>query len=157
MRYSWIPARLYNNENPVLRPTTSDFESETCLEKLSAIPTQVFSNTFEKIDAFLGIIEARLIILHKSAFECTSSIALFEPVRSNERSVVLFTKTMPRQIINYAYTLMYTFQFAPAANIIYPDYHNQANNQIISMAMIETEEAVKNAEEICATPGLTGI
>ena len=25
------------------------------------------------------------------------------------------------------------------------------------MAMIETEEAVKNAEAICATPGLTGI
>lgn len=43
------------------------------------------------------------------------------------------------------------------ANLIYPDYHNQANDQIISMAMIETEEAVSNAEEICATPGLTGI
>ena len=34
------------------------------------------------------------------------------------------------------------------ANIIYPDYHNQANDQIISMAMIETEEAVKNADLI---------
>ena len=43
------------------------------------------------------------------------------------------------------------------ANLIYPDYHNQANDQIISMAMIETEEAVSNAEVICATPGLTGI
>ena len=43
------------------------------------------------------------------------------------------------------------------AGIIYPDYHNQANTQIISMAMIETVEAVANVEEICATPGLTGI
>ena len=43
------------------------------------------------------------------------------------------------------------------AGIIYPDYHNQANKQIISMAMIETEQAVANAEEICSTPGLTGI
>ena len=43
------------------------------------------------------------------------------------------------------------------ANIIYPDYHNQSNKQIISMAMIETEQAVENAKEICSTPGLTGI
>jgi 4-hydroxy-2-oxoheptanedioate aldolase len=43
------------------------------------------------------------------------------------------------------------------AGIIYPDYHNQANKQIVSMAMIETEQAVANVEEICATPGLTGI
>jgi 4-hydroxy-2-oxoheptanedioate aldolase len=43
------------------------------------------------------------------------------------------------------------------AGIIYPDYHNQANSQIVSMAMIETEQAVENVEEICATPGLTGI
>ena len=43
------------------------------------------------------------------------------------------------------------------AGIIYPDYHNQANSQIVSMAMIETEQAVANAEEICSTPGLTGI
>ena len=43
------------------------------------------------------------------------------------------------------------------AGIIYPDYHNQANSQIVSIAMIETEQAVENVEEICATPGLTGI
>ena len=43
------------------------------------------------------------------------------------------------------------------AGIIYPDYHNQANKQIVSLAMIETEEAVANAEAICSTPGLTGI
>ncbi len=43
------------------------------------------------------------------------------------------------------------------ASIIYPDYHNQANKQIVSLAMIETEEAVANAEAICSTPGLTGI
>ena len=43
------------------------------------------------------------------------------------------------------------------ANIIHSDYHNSANNQIISLAMIETEQAVENAEAICSTPGLTGI
>ena len=43
------------------------------------------------------------------------------------------------------------------ANIIHPDYHNSANDQIISLAMIETEQAVENAEAICSTPGLTGI
>ncbi len=43
------------------------------------------------------------------------------------------------------------------AGTIYPDYHNEANRQIVSMAMIETEEAVGNAEEICSTPHLTGI
>ena len=43
------------------------------------------------------------------------------------------------------------------ANIIHSDYHNSANDQIISLAMIETEQAVENAEAICSTPGLTGI
>ena len=43
------------------------------------------------------------------------------------------------------------------AGMIYPDYHAQANREIVSMAMIETEQAVNNAEDICSTPGLTGI
>ncbi len=43
------------------------------------------------------------------------------------------------------------------AGAINADYHNQANTQIVSMAMVETEQAVNNVAEICATPGLTGI
>lgn len=43
------------------------------------------------------------------------------------------------------------------AGIVHGNYHDEANAQIVSMAMIETEEAVNNAEDICATPGLTGI
>lgn len=38
-----------------------------------------------------------------------------------------------------------------------PDYAAGANEQVIVLAMIETAEAVRNAEAICATPGLDGI
>ncbi len=37
------------------------------------------------------------------------------------------------------------------------DYHHQANEHIVSMAMIETVEAFENIEAICATDGLTGL
>lgn len=43
------------------------------------------------------------------------------------------------------------------AGLLYPNYFQHANKAIITMAMIETEEAVANADAICATPGLTGI
>ena len=36
-------------------------------------------------------------------------------------------------------------------------YHKESNDAIISLAMIETKEAVANADAICATPGLTGV
>jgi 4-hydroxy-2-oxoheptanedioate aldolase len=38
-----------------------------------------------------------------------------------------------------------------------PNYHDEANEKIISFAMIETIEALENAEKIAATDGLTGI
>ena len=38
-----------------------------------------------------------------------------------------------------------------------PNYHNDANDNIISMAMIETVEALDNVDKIAATDGLTGI
>ncbi|WP_299616050.1 HpcH/HpaI aldolase/citrate lyase family protein [Pelagibius sp.] len=38
-----------------------------------------------------------------------------------------------------------------------PGYASEANDQILSLAMIETAEAVKNLEEIVSTPGLDGI
>ena len=37
------------------------------------------------------------------------------------------------------------------------DYFNTANRNILSFAMIETEEAVKNIDEILAVPNLTGV
>ena len=38
-----------------------------------------------------------------------------------------------------------------------PSYHDEANEKIISFAMIETVEALENVEKIAATDGLTGI
>ena len=37
------------------------------------------------------------------------------------------------------------------------DYHDNANDQIISLAMIETKEAVENIDEILSVPNLTGV
>ena len=37
------------------------------------------------------------------------------------------------------------------------NYHEEANDKIISLAMIETVEALENVEKIAATEGLTGI
>ena len=37
------------------------------------------------------------------------------------------------------------------------NYHDEANEKIISLAMIETVEALENVEKIAATEGLTGI
>ena len=37
------------------------------------------------------------------------------------------------------------------------NYHDEANDKIISLAMIETVEALENVEKIAATDGLTGI
>jgi 4-hydroxy-2-oxoheptanedioate aldolase len=43
------------------------------------------------------------------------------------------------------------------AGLIYPDYFKHANGTIVSMAMIETVQAVENADAICSTKGLSGI
>lgn len=44
------------------------------------------------------------------------------------------------------------------AGMIYgADYHNQSNKTIVTLAMVETEEALSNVAEIAATPGLTGL
>ncbi len=37
------------------------------------------------------------------------------------------------------------------------DYPKTANENVITLAMIETEEALSNVEDIVATPGLTGV
>jgi 4-hydroxy-2-oxoheptanedioate aldolase len=43
------------------------------------------------------------------------------------------------------------------AGLIYPDYFNQSNDTIVTLAMIETVQAVENLDAILATPNLTGI
>ena len=44
------------------------------------------------------------------------------------------------------------------AQIIYgSDYYKNANSQIVTLAMIETEEAVKNIDEILSVKNLTGV
>ena len=44
------------------------------------------------------------------------------------------------------------------AQLIYgSDYYENANDQIVSLAMIETKEAVDNIDEILSVPNLTGI
>jgi 4-hydroxy-2-oxoheptanedioate aldolase len=47
----------------------------------------------------------------------------------------------------------------PLRGLLYggPDYIRQANKTILTMAMIETREAVANLEEILATPGLDSV
>lgn len=49
--------------------------------------------------------------------------------------------------------------FGPVRGFLYggKDYAERANDTLIPIAMIETEEAVQNAEEIVATKGLGGI
>ena len=44
------------------------------------------------------------------------------------------------------------------AQLVYgSDYYDNANDQIISLAMIETKEAVENIDEILSVPNLTGV
>ncbi|UUX50449.1 aldolase/citrate lyase family protein [Nisaea acidiphila] len=44
------------------------------------------------------------------------------------------------------------------AGMVYgADYHNRANETVITFAMIETEEALAKVDEIAETPGLTGL
>ncbi|MDP7196247.1 MAG: aldolase/citrate lyase family protein, partial [SAR202 cluster bacterium] len=44
------------------------------------------------------------------------------------------------------------------AQLIYgSDYYENANDQIVSLAMIETKEAVDNIDEILSVPNLTGV
>ncbi len=49
--------------------------------------------------------------------------------------------------------------FGPARGLLYggPDYAAHANDTIVTMAMIETEEALNNVDEIMTVDGLDGI
>ena len=49
--------------------------------------------------------------------------------------------------------------YGPISGLIYggPDYADEANNEILKFAMIETKESLENLDEIMKTPGLDGI
>lgn len=49
--------------------------------------------------------------------------------------------------------------FGPARGLLYggPDYFGNANDAVLALAMLETREAVANADAILATPGLDGV
>ncbi len=49
--------------------------------------------------------------------------------------------------------------YGPIRGLVYggPDYVDEANNEILKFAMIETKESLENLDEIMKTPGLDGI
>ena len=49
--------------------------------------------------------------------------------------------------------------YGPIRGLVYggPDYADEANNEILKFAMIETKESLENLDEIMKTPGLDGI
>jgi 4-hydroxy-2-oxoheptanedioate aldolase len=49
--------------------------------------------------------------------------------------------------------------YGPIRGLVYggPDYADEANNEILKFAMIETKESLDNLDEIMQTPGLDGI
>ena len=49
--------------------------------------------------------------------------------------------------------------YGPIRGLVYggPDYADEANNEILKFAMIETKESLENLDEIMRTPGLDGI
>ena len=49
--------------------------------------------------------------------------------------------------------------YGPIRGLLYggPDYADEANNEILKFAMIETKESLENLDEIMKTPGLDGI
>jgi len=49
--------------------------------------------------------------------------------------------------------------YGPIRGLVYggPDYAEEANNEILKFAMIETKESLDNLDEIMKTPGLDGV
>ena len=49
--------------------------------------------------------------------------------------------------------------YGPIRGLVYggPDYADEANNEILKFAMIETKESLENLDEIMSAPGLDGI
>ena len=64
------------------------------------------------------------------------------------------------KLVSYVrYPPLGTRSFGPVRSLVAygPSYYNEANENVICMAMVETAEAFANLEEIATTPGLDGI
>ena len=65
-----------------------------------------------------------------------------------------------RLLVSYcSYAPMGQRSFGPtrALPLYGPDYAQSANEELIILAMVETQQALENVTEITATPGLTGV
>ena len=70
------------------------------------------------------------------------------------------TRADAERLVRYAsYAPAGTRSFGPTrAMLVYgADYVSKANDAVITLAMVETAEALGNVEEIAKTPGLTGV
>ena len=70
------------------------------------------------------------------------------------------TRTDAERLVHYAsYAPAGTRSFGPTRAMLVhgADYVSQANDTVITLAMVETAEALGNVAEIAKTPGLTGV
>ena len=74
------------------------------------------------------------------------------PMVSNKREAESFVKSCMYPPNGYR-------SYGPIRGLVYggPDYADEANNEILKFAMIETKESLENLDEIMKTPGLDGI
>ena len=74
------------------------------------------------------------------------------PMVSNKREAESFVKACMYPPNGYR-------SYGPIRGLVYggPDYADEANNEILKFAMIETKESLENLDEIMKTPGLDGI
>ena len=74
------------------------------------------------------------------------------PMVSNQKEAENFVKACMYPPNGYR-------SYGPIRGLVYggPDYADEANNEILKFAMIETKESLDNLDEIMKTPGLDGI
>ncbi len=74
------------------------------------------------------------------------------PMVSNKKEAESFVKACMYPPNGYR-------SYGPIRGLVYggPDYADEANNEILKFAMIETKESLENLDEIMRTPGLDGI
>ncbi len=69
------------------------------------------------------------------------------------------TKEDAKNLVKYSrYPCLGERSFGPIrAKFLYDNYHKEANNKILVIAMIETKEAIKNLDDILEVEGIDGI
>ena len=80
------------------------------------------------------------------------SYGIICPMVSNKKEAENFVKACMYPPNGYR-------SYGPIRGLVYggPDYSDEANNEILKFAMIETKESLENLDEIMRTPGLDGI